>query len=323
MQIVEGLRHIDNVVGRIICEDNVPIPLPLPKKFYNAQILIRLYGKITIATAAATAKPDLSPFSLIKLIRVSAGGKQVIKSYTGQDLSIINTIKHSTPSPKTEPGLTIATHEFEGLLLIDFAELKAKVPIDTLFNSAGLEVYFIEITWGDKEDIVTPDATTVLSWDVTPYVDIAVIENFGKLDVPRILNMEYTSEHEVTADYDQFPIKINPGNFYRFLTLISRDAGVRENDIIETITLKSSSEIFVNRMPARVIQLKNKQDYGLESILAGVYVIDLAKFGSNKDLLDARRLSELQFELKTKKGTGTTKIRAIMQEYIMPVGPTI
>lgn len=322
--IADGLRYIERYLNTITLSDNAEVTLSggLPRGYLYHRLILRLSGTLQIATAAATALKDTAPASLIKEIKVVANGKNVLKSIDGATLYRINSIKRGTTAPLTAPGLTVTTHAFSCLLLLDFTDPKNRVEIDTQFNSNGMSTFDLILRFGTTTDLVTPDTGTVLSWSVTPTVQVATVESLFNAKISPSqrfpLNTEYiAAEKEVTASSSKFQIDLATGNLYRTLIIKATDAGTPENDIINNITLKSGSEVFFYK-PGLLVRDENKADLALETMPAGFYVIDLAKYGSLADLLDARAMSNLQLEFDVTKGSGTTLIKVVAQEIILP-----
>lgn len=316
-----GLRYIDRFLGTITQSDNLETSLSggLPKRYLYHQIFLRLSGTLTIAVADATSVLDAAPASLIKDIKITANGKTVIKSIDGATLYKINAIKHATLAPLTAPAVGVGDHAFSCLIALDLVDLLGKVPLDTMFNSNGLSTLDLSVTWGDAEDLVVIGGAT-LTWGVTPTLSVTSIESFGDIEPKQqlILNTEYVAaDSEVIATTDKHQIVLATGNFFRTLILKATDAGVPENNIINNITLKSGNEVFMN-IPGVNLREQNKGKYKLETMPAGFYVIDFAKYGSLADLLDATNMDSLKLELNVTKGAGETRVRVVAQEFIMP-----
>lgn len=314
----KGLTFLDRFLGTVTCVNNTMTSMDLPRRYLYQNLELVLEGSIVVGVADGTAIPDLAPASLIKNIKITANGKDVIKNISGQNLHLVDYFKYNTQPHLTAPAVGVGTHAFKAVLMIDFAEIFNKIAIDTMFNSSGLATLQLEITWGTYADLVTPDTTTTLAWGTTPYIRVNSIEAFGGLDKPLLLNTEYVIQKQVTATADKFQIDLAVGNFYRYLLLKATDAGVRENDIINNIKLQSGQEVFVNLNDID-LHYYNKAKYNLETMPAGVYIIDLSRYGSMQDLLNASGMSDLKLELDVTVGTGDTFVDVVCAEYISPM----
>ena len=297
--------------------ENNTVSIDLPRNYPYHRIVCRLSGTFTIGTAAATALLDRNPLGIIKKLEIIANGKDTIKSLTGKDLYNISNVNWRTAPTLTPTGITVAGHAFVAEFTIDFARPSGKQPIDTLLNSAGLATFQLSVDWGDGEDIVTYDTTTTGAFTNT-VIDLTAVESIGGGGNTKfLLNKEYPIEQEVSATASEFQIDLPVGNTYSRLLIQTTDAGVRQSDIINTISLQSGQEKFFV-MKGADVQAQNKMMYQAESWPAGLYVVDFAPYGSLADVLNVSKANSLELVLDVTKGAGTTLVRVIPQEIIIP-----
>ena len=297
--------------------ENNSVSIDLPRIYPYHALNCRLTGTVTVGTADATAVVDRAPFGLIKKITIIANGKDVIKSLSGKDLATLAKINHRTAPQLTAPGVSVGAQTFVAEFPIDFARYHSKQPLDTLLMSANLSTLQLVVDWGTGSDILTPDTTTTLVFSSTK-LSIHSVETVPNLDgLKPLLNKEYPIEQEVTATSSEFQIDLPVGNSFSMLTFIATDAGVRQNDIINKITIKSGQEIFFS-MDANEIRQENKQDFEIETLDDGIYVVNFTKYGSLADVLPVQKANELLAVLDVTIGSGTTLIRTLTQEIITP-----
>ena len=311
------MRFLKRQIKTLSYAANGTDSLDLPRNYQYHQLGLRLKGIVTVGTAAATAILQDSPFSLVERIEVVVNGKDTIKSYSGRDLKALMQINSHTLSEVTQPGKTVAAHSFNAYMVVDFAMPNAKVELDTLANSAIMSTFQLRVVWAAETALLTPAATTTLAVSACTLA-VSSIESIGSAPESVFMtNKEYIIEKEVTSTTSSFQIDLPADNTYRRLVLISTDAGVRESDIINSITLKSGTDVFVQIDAPSLID-SNKLDFELEAVSTGVYVIDLSKYGSMRDILDMSQRTSFELVLDVAVGAGTTKIRVIPQQVVVP-----
>ena len=313
-----NLRYLSRPIKTFTYSSNETQSFDLPRNYAYAQLDFRLAGTLTIGTAAGTALLNRNPLGLIKKISIIADGKDTIKSITGADAYELNIIDKKVSPELTATGLTTAAHAFDAYFTIDFAlDKHAKNRLDTLLQSSRLATFQIEVQWGTDTDMVTKDSGTTLALSSTS-LEISAIEVIGfAQDKGFLLNKEYIIDTTVSASSSELQIDLPVGNSFRRLVIIASDAGVREDDIINNLTLKSGTEIFIN-IDGSMLQARNAMKNEQSAHISGVYVIDLAQYGSLNDILDVSRASSLELVLDVTKGSGTTKIKVIPQEIVVP-----
>jgi hypothetical protein len=272
----------------------------MPLTYDMHAISLYFSGTLTIA-GTATTRLDREPLGVIKKIRLIANGTTELCALSGPQLYELNHIKRGVAGTLTPcSALTAAAYSVVAHLILDLADLTSKVPLDTMLRTGQLSTLDIEIQWGDGDDIVTGGTSHTLT---AASVVISTVESYGTAkERPLLLQKLYAREETIAATTSNFQVNNLPvGNLYRSLTLITKDAGVRESDILNKLALKIGEEVIIN-LDAAVIREKMKQDFQIETLPAGVYHIDFA----------------MKLELDVTVGTGTTTLEIITQEFVPP-----
>jgi hypothetical protein len=206
---------------------------------------------------------------------------------------------------------------------LSFAITRALQPLDSLFDSSarnGISTLDMTIYWGQLADVMTaayiPSGAGVTA-DVTPSLAISVREYVDPDGGPYIENREYVINNAITATNPKLQLSNTPTNMFKQFVLKTYADDVQHSDILNTITVRSGTEVFMTRT-AEELRQENKDVLGLETAIPGYYMLDFCPDGHlTRSLVGAGR-SDLIIEADvTKQGTNCY-VEVIPMELIMP-----
>lgn len=241
----------------------------------------RLSGVLTIGTADATAVVEDAPYSLIKKVEIMANGNVPIKTLTGKALKELTGLRDRVMPASTAPGTGTGNHTIDAYFRIPFWMPMAGLAMDSSLVNAtskgGITSLTISIDWGDAEDLVTPDATTVLSWDTEPTIDVLGHDMVGMDNKKYVIHRERTITKEVGQTSERFLVDIHSGPNRKLIgaLVIAREAGARTDDIINKLSVETDSDV---RYQVSSEMCRARTDAMFERATArdGVYYLDIA-----------------------------------------------
>ena len=304
-----------------------PITINLPRNYAYRSLTLRLAGSITVAGGSTSGTPYLAGCAkLINRVSIRRDGKDTVVDLTGEDLYILNKMLYKTAVQELNlpNGDANANQAVNVTLRVPFENLLGIKPFDTLLQSVGLSSLdmIIEVNSAasaviDGGDRTVSVGTTAFTLTVTSDEETGVANfNFGNI---RLYKAQSVAPAGASNAFQIKPISV--GNMYKGFLLITKaaaTAGDLDSAVVDNIKLKSGSESFVD-VKASTIQGENKIDQQLESLIAGVYYLDLMPDGRLNAALDVTPSSgrqSLEFELVTLKA-GTVDVIAL--EYVPPV----
>lgn len=297
------------------------------------ELRLRLKGQLTLSsannTAAKTKRGD--EWAVVKRIRVTVNGSNVVREYTGNQLFWYNYFKFGV-APNISVSLgdgSTANPSFDSTLIIPWGSVGTRKAMDSWLNAANLVDYKIEIEWGSHTDI-NADAT---GFTVAPTV---VVSSYGAtgLEATKFNTLVHKAlTKTVTQDQSDFEINFAIGKaavHYGYL-INTTDDDVDVNTIINNIKLVSGTMTYIN-IPAVDVQRTNSLQRGLQRGFSGTayddlrvgnansingwYYLDLIPDGSKTEGIDLQGRADLKLELDVNVGSGATKITVIPEELI-------
>lgn len=180
------------------------------------------------------------------------------------------------------------------------------------------------IYWGQLADVMTAaynPASGGVTADVTPSLSVAVREYVDPTGGPYLENREYVISNAITATNPKLQLSNTPTNMFKQFVIKTFADDVQRSDILNTITVRSGTEVFMTRIAEEVRQ-ENKAVLGLETVIPGYYLLDFCPDGHLTRALIGAGRSDLIIEADiTKQGTNCY-IEVIPMELIMPSVPT-
>ena len=152
---------------------------PLGRGMIYRELALRWVGALTFGAAANNAAANFvrgDEWGCIARIDVIANGTDVIRSFTGSQLAMINRLvygNHGRTAPQIGDGATAAP-AFDSTLILPFWQFLAVKPMDTALDSSKLSDLRLEITMEPAANITTTPPTAI-----NANLHIVSMESFG------------------------------------------------------------------------------------------------------------------------------------------------
>jgi len=311
------LPHGKKAIDFIPFEENTPRSIKLPRDrkirsidlYFNAQLVI------SGGSASGTVVAD-APLQVIPEIRVQGNGSINLFRNDARGMYIKKGFEYSTKGYIVPPDSGAeATINIACFLHIDFQNNLGINPSDSFLPAYEFQSLNLIVRWGTLADMFEGgfDRDCAIS---TAYGITAVIHE-ADLPTPKLIRIQDYIESEVTANRSNFPIDIDVGDMtYQAFMLLTTDAGCRESDIINLISLLASPKsVHLEELPFDLMQHSNKLQFAMESsaigtvVDAGIVYLYMLEEGLITTGLNLKGINSCKFKLDVTVGTGTTIIR--------------
>ncbi len=321
-------KLIERELGSLAFAANQTSTLQLPRDYSLAKLHFRLVAQMDRTAVGGSVNRELSGAQLVKRIEVRRNGRDVIKSVDFASLMRKNEMDYKTPAARTvstttwdsAPAGAEANTTFDLGAILDFAMQRSVRENDTLLDCTArgnVSTLDLIITWGTGADCVSTGVITVDS--CTLYISASEYIDIDSKDDPYTPYADhkiYGIRKTVTASNPREQIELGVGNFYRGFLIKTHIDGVQVNTLINTITLKSGTDVIKYKQGAG---LRNdmKAELGLASVPDGYYLLELCKDGHLAKMLDTTNMLSLTLELDT-TFSGTTDVIEVFPVEIVP-----
>lgn len=218
--------------------------------------------------------------------------------------------------------LAAASGDYEIYIPILFADPLVARPEDTILDTSRYQSVDLEVTLGTVADLFAVVGTAT----VTAKIDVEVERTYGALPAAAKPFWFVTYDHRPPVDASVTPdIELEKSadlNYKRLFlfTGASGQAGVAwsgdANDVYPVRTnIRDQDRTIEKDRPHKMVQAKNKSDYGFETQLAGIEIYDFVKDMSNTAALSSGDKSSLKLEL-TQTGAAANAIMTLTHQGI-------
>lgn len=290
---------------------------PLGEGWYR--LVLRGNIVVVIGTGAGpVAEGELLVFKSIKL-RTSAG--EVLVDLPARALYKIAAVKAGTPPRKDAIAAASATYSVD--IPIYFADSRMSVPEDTILDTSRYNGLTLEITTGTVADLFTAPGTATATFNL----DAEIERTKGPLP-PKAKPMFFV-QYAAAQSQDAFTqafieMERAPDLAYKRLYAHASSSGTsggvftgaNADDVQNLESIVDQSGDIVRERIHEMIQNFNKNDYSLESVLAGITVFDFVRDGSINSALYSGDRSRLQYKWTNKAGVAANDIVSLAFEGI-------
>lgn len=218
--------------------------------------------------------------------------------------------------------LAAANGDYEVYIPIFFADPLVARPEDTLLDTSRYQSVDLEVTLGTVADLFA----TVGTSSVTAKINVEVERTYGALPPGAKPFWFVTYDHRPPVDVSVTPdieLEKSADLNYKRLFLFTGSSGASgvpwsgdANDTYPTRTnIRDQERTIEKDRVHKLVQAKNKSDYGLETQLAGIEVYDFVKDKSNTAALSSGDKSSLKLEL-TQTGAAANAIMTLSYQGI-------
>lgn len=291
---------------------------PLGEGWYR--LVLRFNNVVTIGTGAgAVAEGELLIIKGLDL-RTSAG--EILCNLPGRALYKIAAMKAGSPPRKDAVAAASGTYSVD--LPIYFVDDAMKRPEDTILDTRRYSGIQMTVTYGGVADLYTAPGTATM----TASLDIEIERTKGRLPpkAQPFFHAAYLAPGnsqdasvQTYIDIDRAP-DIGYKRFYAHAATGSAGGtvfGGANSDAIQLLerVVDQSGDIMRDRIH-EMIQNMNKNDYSLESVLAGITIFDFVRDGSVNSALYPGDRSRLQYKWDNKAGVAAGYVVSLAAECI-------
>lgn len=313
----------DRKIGQVVFAAGGRQTLEIDRAGVLNQLTLRLKYTVTNGGSAAVGPLFQALARLIKRVEIIMGGRDTVWSISGKSLAMLAHVDNMYPAYGMGDAVVLtgsAATTYDITIPLPFFLDNARRPDDTALDLRRVSQASIAITWGptDCSDLYTTPNSAAIS-SVT-----CDVEGEYTLGAPNdqvyLVRAIDEIEEEITGNSGNRSLIVDRGSglFVRRLFLTFEDAKIGADDVLNDVKLEAGSFIFLNRDPVQV-KAKNKREYGLESLITGVYAFDETLFGQATSMINTGELtSDLKFVMDVTKGSGTTTVR-LTREVVRPL----
>jgi hypothetical protein len=319
-------RPIERELGSLTFASNQTSTLQLPRDYSLAKLKFRLVADMDRTAVGGSVNRELSGSQLVKRIEVRRNGRDVLKSIDFTTLMRQNEIDYKVPAARivstttwdSTPAGAEDDTTFNMGAILDFAMQRSIRQNDTLLDCTArgnVSTLDLIITWAAGADCVSTGVITVNS--CTLYVSTLEYIDIDSKDDPYTPYADfkvYGIRKTVAASNPKEQIELGVGNFYRGFLIKTHVASVMSNTIINSITLKSGTDVIKYRYG---LGLRNdmKSELNITTLPDGYYWLELCPDGHLAKMLDTTNMSSLTLELDTTI-TASTVIEVFPHEIV-------
>jgi hypothetical protein len=283
--------------------------LELSRTAHVQYLMLKL--KINHTNGTTPVLNDAKLWALINSVEVVANGNENIKQIPASKLYLDNIIA-SGMNGLNEVNLTASsTVESYAYAMIPFSVPNSVRPHDTIINTRLFSTFDLLVNWGSSATLGSDITVNSASIEVSSGALVGYSRNAGE-------TIKYFKEtslmKEVTSSTNEMTISLPVEKLYKAISVVATHDGLRTNDIINNIIVKSGETVFLN-WDAETIRALNNLKFKPETTsgLDGIMVIEFDERGMLSDMLNTVTsqggFNTLEVVLDvTKSATGTDRV---------------
>ena len=291
--------------------------LELSRNYHMQNLLCKL--TVTHDNGASPSFNDEDVAALINGVQVVANGNITLKSVPASKFIIDNLMasgRRGFSSINTTADATDATSHV--WFMINFSMPGIIRPHDTILNTALFQSFDLLVDWGSSASIGTDITVKDARLDVFSSSLIGYKRNPGET----IKNyIESSLKEEITASSNEYTIQLPVNKLYRSISIVAQVDGKRNDDVINSIKIKSGTTTFAE-WDAEALRAHNNFNYRIENDedTKGIYIVDFCERGRLTDLLNTvRDFNTLEVVLNVTKQSGTNFVQ-VLTDYVEQTG---
>lgn len=290
---------------------------PLSQGWFS--VMFRINLTVTIGTGAGPITEG--ELAIIKSINLRTDKNEVlISNVPGRGIFKQAIPKFGTTPSKTAIAAASGTYTID--LPVIFSDPGTMRPYDSILDTSRYQTMTLEVILGGVADLFTAPGTA----SVTATLDMVVHRTKEVLPIEarpiwyrQLIDMPPISP--TSATFIDIERSSDLGIARLFIwTSSTATAGVEwsgtaSNVIMAEVNLRDSANFIIQDRSADLIQSDNKTTYSLETIVAGMFLIDFVSMtGSNLDTIFTGDLARLQFSWANRAGVVATDQVTLMVE---------
>lgn len=274
---------------------------------------------ITIGTGAgAVAESELL---IIKNILMRTDKGEILVNAPGRMMYKLAAIKAGAVPRKDAMAAASATYYVD--IPIYHADPMSMDPTDTILDTSRYSSVTVDITLGGLSDLFTAPGTATM----TATLDVEIERTKGLL--PEDAQPMFFTCYEFVPPVDaatSTTINIDRSTDLALKRIMAHAcssgssgvpfSGANADDVQNVESIIDQSNYIVQELVHEMIQNRNKDDYGLESVLAGITVFDFVTDGSNFSAILTGDKAKLDYKWTNKAGVAANDLVTIGYEGI-------
>ena len=312
LEIISHFRATPLIVGGPI---SLGKDFPLGEGWYK--LMLRFNHVVVIGTG--TTPIAESELNVIKMVSLRNSAGEVLVQLPGKALYKIAVAKCGSPPRKDAMAAASATYSVD--IPIWFVDKRMQVPEDTILDTSRYNSITLEVQMGTVADLFTTVGTSSVSFTLD-----AEIERTKGLLPPKArpqFHISYIAMQSQDASVQTFiELDRSPDLAYKRLYAHASSAGVaggiftgaNADDVQSLESIIDQSGDIIRERIHEMIQNSNKNEYSLESVLAGITVFDFVADGSINSALYPGDRSRLQYKWTNKAGVAASDVVSLACE---------
>jgi hypothetical protein len=242
------------------------------------RMLLRFNLTVVIGTGAGVVAEAIQKF--VKAVTLKTDrGELLCNSVPGRALYRWDQLKSGTPALSESVAAGSATYRL--ILPIWFADPLAKVPFDTVLDTARYSSINLELQVGDINDLYSAPGTATVTSTVDCFIER------GRGAVPKKVRPAFYVEYGARVPVDpnsvsEILLERAANLAYKRLMIGTASSptagtpfsGTNSDAVLSTVTLEHDGGFPYNRVIWSLLTNQNKQDYSLETALVGTALFD-------------------------------------------------
>jgi hypothetical protein len=305
--------------GTIEYAEGVQKTLELSRNYHVLKYIATL--KLEVTNGATPVYYDDNLFRSISTLTLVANGSLNIKQIPAEKLLYNSLFDNGrilyTDITKTASGTFIQTQVVEINLIIP-NEIR---PLDTIFNTKIFNTLNLNVTWADS--VAIGSGVTIVSGElhISSHQLVGYQRNANE---PIKYYKEVASQFNVTANNNNYLIKLDPNQYYLGFLIAAKKNNVLDNTIIKNLRIKSGTTVFMD-LNAETMQRLNEIDAKTitQGSTKGLYYLDFTPRNRLSDMLNtvqnAGGFNTLELELDVTNTNASTYI-SVFPEFVEMTG---
>ena len=304
-------------IGSFAYTAGAKVTMDVPREGVIRKITLRLRFTITTTTSVLAAPRFQALARLIRNLSFNVNGRDTVLSASGEGLvALARTDRGIIPDGMEDTVVLTAaptTTAYDVNIPVYRMLPRSMSPLLCADDLRRASLATLELTWGSISDIVNTVGGGVLS---AVSCDVAVeymvgLPNEAQFNVRQISEQE--ESYSAAGDLD-ITVAGRTGLDIHSLHFIATDDYVGSNDLITQLKLQSGAgKIWQDRRSGE-LQGTNKEEIGLEAILAGLWYMPVLLMGDPRTAIRASdQPADLLARLTVAVGSATERIKTVTE----------
>jgi hypothetical protein len=300
---------IKRVIKSLTHSDNDILTWDVYREHVYMGLTLKLEGEINVSSTITLIENGI--LNLVKNIQLKADGTLTPIDMNGT-LAYLRAKYEGQVSPSlSQPGTGTGVQAFSCSIPIKFIlpPSYGDMRYGTAFNSAPFKTLTLAIKTGAASDVFSAGAGTLQNFTYKLHTQ----ELKGLEAISLNMNMQNQQDRNFSSASTTLEQELPEGELlaYRSIALRVLNNGVQSDALLNSLSLRSGTEIFVD-IPFKELIDNNKEDYHLEALTTGFAILDLDTRHQFADMVRMQGRSNLKFVFDVNAPTSSTGLIEIL-----------